>query len=277
LNDLVYEASDLAYSYPGGKRAIEGVSFSVREGERVAVLGANASGKSTLLHLLDGLYFAERGGIRAFGTVLTEESVETHPFFSEFRQKVGFLFQNSDAQLFCTTVEEELAFGPLQLRLPEADVEQRVNDTLRMFGIERLSDRSPQTLSGGEKKKVALATIIACAPRVILLDEPSAGLDPRTQQWLTEFMGVLNESGVTLITSSHDLSFVAEVSDRALILSEDHKLVYDGPVKDALTDLDLLLSVNLIHAHAHTHERTVHIHPHLHEAWHEHNHEYRLG
>ena len=141
---------------------------------------------------------------------------------------------------------------------------------LRVFDIQHLRDRSPQGLSGGEKKRVALASVIACAPKVILLDEPSAGLDPRTQQWLIEFMGLLHTSGVTLITSSHDLAFVAEVSDRALILSEDHRLIYDGPVREALADLDLLLSANLIHAHAHRHDGATHVHPHMHEALHEH-------
>jgi len=249
------------------------IDFSVKAGECVALLGANASGKSTLLHLLDGLYFPTQGSVAAFGRELTEESVETPPFSREFRQQVGFLFQNSDAQLFCTTVEDELAFGPLQLRLPAGEVETRVLDTLRLFGIEHLRARSPQTLSGGEKKKVALASIITCGPRVILADEPSAGLDPRTQAWLTEFVVLLKRSGVTLIAASHDLSFVAETADRALILSEDHRLVYDGTVRDALSDLDLLLSVNLIHAHAHLHDGTVHVHPHLHEAWHDHEHE----
>ncbi len=277
MSEVVFEVGGIAYSYPGGKPVLEDIGFTINRGESVAVLGANATGKSTLLHLLDGLYFAQKGQVKAFATALTEDSVETPPFSRQFRQKVGFLFQNSDAQLFCNTVEEELAFGPLQLRLPVAEVENRVDDVVRLFEIEHLRDRSPQTLSGGEKKRVALASIIACGPRVILLDEPSAGLDPRTQQWLTEFLGMLHESGVTLITSSHDLSFVAEISERALILSEDHKLVYDGAVREALADLDLLLSVNLIHAHVHKHNGRVHEHPHLHEAGHEHNHGDRLG
>ena len=272
MSDMIFKVENVGYRYPGGEAALMDIGFSVRAGESVAILGANASGKSTLLHLLDGLYFADYGRIEAFGTALTEQGVETSPFSREFRRKVGYLFQNSDAQLFCATVEEELAFGPLQLRLRRAEVEGRVNDTARMLGIEHLLERCPQSLSGGEKKKVALAGVISCGPSVILLDEPSAGLDPRTQQWLTEFMGALWQSGVTLITSSHDLSLVAEVSRRVLILSEDHRLIYDGPVADALADLDLLLSANLIHAHAHVHEGKVHVHPHLHEIWHRHEH-----
>jgi cobalt/nickel transport system ATP-binding protein len=260
------------YSYPGGPPVLHGINFSVQAGECLAILGANGSGKSTLLHLLDGLCFPTQGSVLAFGTELTEETVETPPFSREFRRQVGLLFQNADAQLFCDTVEDELAFGPLQLRLSAEQVDTRVLDVLRLFEIAHLRGRSPQTLSGGEKRKVALASIITCGPQVILADEPSAGLDPRTQQWLVEFLALLHRSGVTLIVSSNDLSFVAEVAGRALVLSEDHRLVYDGPLKQALSDLGLLLSVNLVHSHAHKHDGLVHGHPHLHEAWHEHGH-----
>ena len=269
---LIFEIKDVDYSYPGGRQVLDKVSFNVSAGERVALLGANASGKSTLLHLLNGLYFPDSGSVTAFGTVLTEETVETPPFSRRFRQQVGFLFQNPDAQLFSTTVEDELAFGPLQLRLNSADVEQRVSDTLSLFRIRHLRHRSPQTLSGGEKKKVALASLIACGPSVILLDEPSAGLDPRSQQWLMEFLNALGESGVTLIIAGHDLAFLAEVADRALILSEDHSLLCDVPIADALSDLDLLLAANLIHEHVHRHKDRIHEHPHLHYIWHDHDH-----
>ncbi|MHB0912922.1 MAG: energy-coupling factor ABC transporter ATP-binding protein [Armatimonadota bacterium] len=269
---MIFELQNVDYSYPGGAPILRDISFTVSCGESIALLGANASGKSTLLHIMDGLYFPTGGRVSAFGTALTEESVETPPFSRHFRQQVGFLFQNSDAQLFCSTIEEELAFAPLQLRLSESEVEKRVEETLRLFEIEHLRARSPQTLSGGEKKKVALAGLITCGPGVILLDEPSTGLDPRSQQWLMEFLKVLNESGVTLITASHDLGFVAEVSRRTLILSEDHALVHDGRTKDALADLDLLFAANLIHAHAHRHGEKIHQHPHLHETWHDHTH-----
>lgn len=273
MDNDIYRVDNLGYSYPGGRTVLDSVSFAVTAGESLSILGANASGKSTLLHILDGLYFPCSGQVKAFGTILTEENVETPPFSRYFRQNVGFLFQNSDAQLFCATVEEELAFGPLQLRLTPVDVERRVTDTLQMLQIEHLRGRSPGALSGGEKKKVALAAILACGPKVILLDEPSTGLDPRTQQWLVEFIGLLRASGITLITSSHDLSFVAEISERTLILSEEHLLIHDGPTQQALADLDMLLSANLIHAHSHKHNGRAHVHPHLHEAWHEHEHQ----
>ena len=268
----IFELKNVDYSYTDGLPVLSKITFNVSAGERIALLGTNASGKSTLLHLLNGLYFPDSGSVTAFGMTLSEEAVETPPFSRHFRQMVGFLFQDSDAQLFCTSVEEELAFGPLQLRLSRNDINARVNDTLGMFGIEHLRNRSPQTLSGGEKKKVALASLITCSPNVILLDEPSTGLDPKSQQWLMELLNALSESGVTLITASHDLSFVAEVADRALILSEDHRLICDRPLRDALYDLDLLLSANLIHAHAHCHGGKLHSHPHLHAALHNHQH-----
>ena len=273
MDDVIFEVERVEYTYPGGLPGVREVSFAVAAGESVALLGANASGKTTLLHLLDGLYFPTSGSITAFGAPLTEQTVETPPFSRFFRRQVGFLFQDADAQLFSATVEEELAFGPLQLRLPPAEVERRVSDTLELVGIEHLRARSPQRLSGGEKKKVALASLLTCGPRVLLLDEPSAGLDPRTQQWLIEFLGLLRCSGVTLIAASHDLGFVADTAERALVLSEDHRLVRDAPVREALADLDRLFSVNLVHAHVHVHAGGAHVHPHLHDAGHEHSHE----
>lgn len=274
INKEIYRIESISYRYNENcDFALNDISFNVSSGEQIAILGANASGKSTLMHLLNGLYFPEKGYIKAFGQTLTEESVETPPFSAEFRQKVGFLFQNSDAQLFNATVEEELAFGPLQLGLKRSEVKLRINEIMQLMEISHLADRSPNTLSSGEKKKVALAGLLTCAPHVILLDEPTAGLDPRTQQWLVEFMGALNSAGVTLITASHDLSFVAEISKRVLIISEDHRLVYDGTTHSALADLDMLLAVNLIHAHKHRHGNDEHTHPHLHQLLHNHEHD----
>jgi cobalt/nickel transport system ATP-binding protein len=246
LNKPVFKLENVCFEYAESVPALQGISLDVHEGESIALLGANASGKSTLLQLMDGLCFASSGSIKAFGTTLSEQSVEAPPFMHLFRQNVGFLFQNPDAQLFSSTVWEELAFGPVQMGLPKEDIERRVRDVLLMVGIEKLAKRAPQTLSGGEKKKVALASILTCAPKVILLDEPGAGLDPRTQEWLAEFILRLKASGVTLVLASHDLGLVAEVSDRTLVLSEDHRLLFDGSTLLALADQELLLSANLI-------------------------------
>lgn len=248
------------------------LTLDITRGESLVLLGANASGKSTLLQLLDGLRFATSGSLLAFGEPLTEAALERPNTSRSFRQRVGMMFQHADVQLFCATVEEELAFGPLQLRLPREEVRQRVEDMLHLLEIEKLRDRAPQTLSGGEKKRVALGGLLTASPQVLLLDEPTAGLDPRSQQWLLELLSELRSAGVTLITASHDLELAPEIADRAVILSEDHRLFADGSVSLVTGDLDLLLSANLIHAHAHAHGSYRHVHPHLHGHWHEHTH-----
>ncbi len=268
----IFVADQLSFAYPGHGPSLAGVSFAVAAGERVALLGANGSGKSTLLHLLDGLYFPDAGTLTAFGEALTEARVETPPFGPRFRASVGFLFQNSDAQLFCATVEEELAFAPLQLRWPREEIRRRTDDVLALLHILRLRGRAPQTLSTGEKKRVALAALLMTAPSVLLLDEPTAGLDPRSQALLLEMLDELHASGVTLITATHDLALLPHLADRALVLSEEHTLVADAPVDDVLHDVDLLLRVNLIHVHAHRHGDVVHVHPHQHVVAHEHGH-----
>ena len=262
------------FAYAGHDASVNDVSFAVEAGTRLALLGANGSGKSTLLHLLDGLYFPQAGAVTAFGQCLTEDALERPPFGPRFRKEVGFLFQHADAQLFCATVEEELAFAPLQLHWPKADIRQRIDDTLRLLEISHLRDRTPQNLSGGEKKRVALASLLIVNPSVLLLDEPTAGLDPRSQSMLLEILEQLHQqAGMTLITATHDLTLLPHLADRALVLSEDHRLVADGTAHDILHDTDLLLSVNLIHAHTHRHGEIVHRHPHHHITEHEHRHD----
>lgn len=267
-HEPVFAVRDVCFAYPGAGPALDGISLDIVRGESVALLGANASGKSTLLQLLDGLQFPQAGTIHAFGEPLTEAALERPPFAREFRRRVGMMFQSSDVQLFCATVEEELAFGPLQLRLPEEEVRQRIEDVLALLQIEHLRRRPPQALSGGEKKRVALGGLLTAGPQVLLLDEPTAALDPRSQQWVVELLGDLRAAGLTIVAATHDLTLAPEIADRAVILSEDHRILASGPVADILGNIDLLLDANLIHPHA-TH---LHIHPHLHDAWHSHPH-----
>lgn len=267
---MLYEVDRVSFGYPGQPACLEEVTFKIEAGERVALLGANGSGKSTLLHLLDALYFATSGTIRVRGQPITEEALERAPFGPRFRKEVGFLFQNSDAQLFCSTVEEELAFAPLQLRWPREEVRRRVEDTLGLLEIRHLRDRAPQSLSGGEKKRVALASILTPGPSVLLLDEPTTGLDPRSQSVLLELLHQLHEAGITLVTATHDLLHLPHLADRALVLSEQHRLVADGPTEEVLADTDLLLSVNLVHRFSHRHGSLVHSHPHPVVALHDH-------
>ena len=269
---MLFSVHNLSFAYPGHEQCLDGVSFDVRQGERLALIGANGSGKSTLLHLLDGLYFPNSGSITVMGEALTEEAVETPPFGPRFRKEVGFLFQNSDAQLFCPTVEEELAFAPLQLRWPSQEIDRRITDTLDMLEITNLRDRTPQALSSGQKKRVALASVLVAGPSVLLLDEPTAGLDPRSQSILLEILMGLHESGMTIITATHELALLDHLADRAIVLGEDHRIAADGPVHEILHNTDLLLSVNLIHAHAHSHGGAIHSHPHDHPVGHDHRH-----
>ncbi len=244
----VFFVDDVHFAYPGQEPSVNGVSFTVAPGERLALLGANGSGKSTLLHLLDGLYFPTAGAITAFDQRLSEDTLARSPFGPRFRQAVGFLFQNSDAQLFCATVQEELAFAPLQLRWPKATIQQRIEDTLQLMEITHLRHRAPLNLSGGEKKRVALASLLVVGPAVLLLDEPMTGLDPRSQAILLEILDELHRAGMTMITATHDLSLLPRLADRVLVLSEDHRLVADDAVNTILARTELLLAVNLIHA-----------------------------
>jgi cobalt/nickel transport system ATP-binding protein len=267
----LFELSEVSYRYPH-VQALAGISFQVSEGESLVILGANASGKSTLLHLMDGLIFPQQGLVRAFGQELSEELLASGEFARRFRRDVGLLFQSAEAQLFCPSVREEIAFGPLQLDLARAEVERRVEELSAALRLEGLADRAPHELSGGEQKKVALASVLASGPSVLLLDEPTGGLDPRSQRWLVELLKELRCAGKTLVTATHDLSVVEEIADEVLVLGEDGRLAGQGDPTDILDNTQLLLSANLIHEHVHTHADISHRHPHGHHLGHRHPH-----
>ena len=245
--DDVFVCDDVRYAYLDRYVALDGVSLTVRRGERVALLGANGCGKSTLLKLLDGLLFATSGTFTAFGQTITEDALEDEQMSRAFRQRVGFVFQNSDAQVFSPTVREEIAFGPLQLGLDRDDAAARVDDLLAYLDISDLADRAPFQLSGGQKKKVAIASVLVMSPEVLLFDEPTAALDPRSQQWLTDLIERLGASGRTIVHATHDLEALHVLADRCVVFSEDHRVVAAGTPDEILADRDLLLSVNLIH------------------------------
>jgi cobalt/nickel transport system ATP-binding protein len=249
----VFVLDDVSYSYLERYPALDGVSVEVRRGEKLALLGANGCGKSTLLKVLDGLVFPDSGTVRAFGRPLTEAALEDQQFNEGFRSRVGFVFQNADAQVFSPSVREEVAFGPLNLGLDAAEVELRVGDTLAMLGIEELAERAPYQLSGGEKKRVAIASVLVMSPEVILFDEPTAALDPRTQQWLVELIVQLNEGGRTIVLATHDLDLLDVLADRCIVMGEDHRTCAEGPTADVLADHDLLRAANLVHVHSHRH------------------------
>ena len=259
-----YVLRGVGHEYRAGGAALAGIDLTVLPGQHVAVVGANGSGKSTLLKMLDGLVFPTRGEILAFGAPLSEEALEDPAFRRDFRARVGFVFQDADVQLFCSDVADELAFGPLQLGLPEDEVRGRVADVAAHLRIEHLLDRAPYSLSGGEKKRVAIASIVTMQPRVLLLDEPTNALDPRSQVWLLDVLDDWKREGRTVVMATHDLSAAAEAADRIVVLSEDHAVVADGAPDDVLSRRELLLSVNLIHEHTHRHASTAHRHAHAH-------------
>jgi cobalt/nickel transport system ATP-binding protein len=239
----------LTYSYLDRYPALADVSFQVRRGEKVALLGANGCGKSTLLKVLDGLVFPTSGSYTAFGEAVTEDSLEDEQMSMGFRSRIGFVFQNSDAQVFSPSVREEVAFGPLQLGMSPAAAATRVDEVLAMLDIADLADRAPFQLSGGQKKRVAIATVLVMNPEVLLFDEPTAALDPRTQQWLTELIVELNDAGKTIVLATHDLDVLDRIASRCLVFAEDHRIVHEGSPEHVLADRDLLLAVNLIHEH----------------------------
>jgi len=244
---MLLECAGISYSYLERYPALIDVTLQVRHGERLALLGANGCGKSTLLKVLDGLIFPTSGTYTAFGEPVTEETLEDEQMVRGFRSRIGFVFQNSDAQVFSPSVREEVAFGPLQLGLDRAGVRTRTDDVLAMLGITDLADRAPFQLSGGQKKKVAIATVLSMNPEILLFDEPTATLDPRTQLWLTELIEQLSVVGKTIVLATHDLDSLGRLADRCLVFSEDHRIVADGPPPDILAQRDLLLQVNLIH------------------------------
>jgi len=187
---------------------------------------------------------------------VTEDALEDEQFNHAFRSRVGFIFQNSDAQVFSPTVREEIAFGPLNLGMPADQVADRVDDTLTMLDIADLADRAPYQLSAGQKKRVAIASVLVMNPEVLLFDEPTAALDPRTQQWLIELIVELNQNGKTIVLATHDLETIDVLADRCLVFDEDHRIAGGGTPHEILGDRDLMLSVNLIHERTHLH------HPH---------------
>ena len=244
----VFALHDVTYRYGLGQTALDGVTLAVPTGRRIAVLGANGSGKSTLLRLLDGLYFPERGSVAAFGEPLTEERLADERFAQDFRRRVALVFQNPDVQLFNPTVFDEIAFGPLQLRWPKDEIRRQVRAMLDLLEIAHLRDRAPHQLSGGEKKRVALASVLVLDPEVLLLDEPTAALDPRSQSQVVDLLIGWGDGAKTTITATHDLDIVTSIADWCLVFGEG-RLVAAGKPSAVLGDGELLWRTGLVHAY----------------------------
>ena len=252
----VFDVHNVSFAYDNGQAALENVDMTVRAGESLVILGANGSGKSTLLKLLDGLYYPTEGEIAAFGEPLTEARLRDDTFNFAFRRRVGLVFQDSDVQLFCPSVMDEVAFAPLQLGLPHDEVRLRVDEALQALRIEKLRDRAPHRLSGGEKRRVALASLLSLNPDVWLLDEPTIGLDPRSLSWLVDFILQLREQKKTVITATHDLAFAQKFATGIHVFDENHHLAASGKPEEILANHELLHHCNLSHFHV-THEASI--------------------
>lgn len=212
MNTLI-EFNNVTFAYPSGEPVLRSIDFKLCAGERISLLGANGVGKTTLLHLIVGLLRPQSGGIIAFGKARKEESD-----FHEVRARVGLLFQDPEDQLFCPTVGEDVAFGPLNLGKSRAEVERIVSSTLRLLGLSGYEHRITYQLSGGEKRLVSLASVLAMQPDILLLDEPTGGLDDKTTQRLIE---ILSGLPLTMIAISHDKDFLKAVTDKAMHLKDE--------------------------------------------------------
>ena len=254
------DVEHVRHAYETGGPVLEDVSFSIGAGEKVVLLGTNGCGKTTLLKILDGLLIPREGVYRYKGDSVDAGALRDKSFCRSFRKAVVLLFQNPDAMIFNPTVRDEIAFGLRQIG--RADVDGPVRRWADEFGLARHLDRPPFELSRGEKQKLCLAALLAIEPEVLLLDEPAANLDPRTTGWLVDYLQGIDAA--TLVTT-HNLSLAAELGERTIVLSEDHRLIYDGPIGPLLGDTEKLIEANLVHVHKHKHEGVEHKHYHTHD------------
>lgn len=223
MDETILSLNDVCFAYEGVV-ALRHITLDVHRGETIVLQGDNGCGKSTLLKLLNGLIFPEIGTYHFLGTEINQKSMKNTRFSKGFHQKIGFIFQDADVQLFCGSVEEEIQFGPLQMGLSEAEIRRRTEDMLNLLNIQHLRKRAPYHLSGGEKRKVAIACILSMNPDVLVLDEPLAGLDKRSQAWLIDFLRQLHQAGKTLIISTHNEELAKLLADRLVYMSDDHEI-----------------------------------------------------
>ena len=270
-NTPTFDLNEVTFDYEGIP-AIRNLSLHVEQGERIALLGANGSGKSTLLRILDGLYLPVSGSVKFRGEELSPAKLKSNGYALTFRRQVALVFQNPDVQLFNPTVFDEVAYGPLQLRWDKEQLIRRVEETLALMGVAHLKDRPPYRLSGGEKKRVALASVLVLDPEVLLLDEPTATLDPKSQSQIVDLIQQWKGTNKTVVTATHQLEIVEDIADRVFVL-EAGAVIAAGTPSEILSHEELLLRANLVHAHRHSHGGVVHSHPHLHSRLHdEHSH-----
>ncbi len=224
------EIKNLNYSYPDGKKALKDINIKIDDNETIGIVGANGAGKSTLIKTIVGIFLTDQGEIIVDGEKVTKKTLNS------IRKKVGVVFQNPDDQLFMNKVYDDIAFGPRNYKLTEEKVKEKVEKVMKELNIEKLKDRSPNNLSGGEKRKVAIATVLSMEPSIILFDEPTSFLDPKGKRILIETLKGIN---TTKIIATHDLDMVKDNCKRVIVLKEG-QVVADGKPKEILNNIEFM-------------------------------------
>lgn len=225
---------------------LEDINLTINKGEAIALIGPNGSGKTTLLKILNGILIPTKGKYILDEEEITKKKLADNLFSKKFHKKIGFIFQNSDVQLFCSDVYDEIAFGPMQMGLSEEEIDIRVNDCLKLLSIEKLRHKESYKLSGGEKKRVAIASVLALNPEVLVLDEPLNEIDPKGKKFIKELLVELNKSGKTIICSTHEFEYIKDVFNRAIVFSEEHKIIRDDTFNNVCSDKQFLEDNNII-------------------------------
>jgi len=255
-DEYIFHLRGVRYLYNKRQTALDGIDLDIHQGEQVVLLGANGSGKSTLLKLLDGIIGPSEGTMRALGSDVKAVAAGEDAF--RFHREVGLVFQDPDIQLFSATVFDDVAFGPLQLGLDTKEVKARCDEALDQMEITHLAKRAPFELSGGEKKRAAIASVLSLHPEVLLLDEPTASLDPRTKWVLVNLITRLGQTGKTIITATHELEIVPIIAQRVVVIGEERRILADGSPEEILNDHELLVKANLIHPQLHQYDGHMH-------------------
>lgn len=240
MTNIQLSTENLSFTYPDGTQALKNINIEIEKGEKVAIIGPNGAGKSTLFSHFNGLTEPTSGCVKIEDKPISFEKDE----LLKVRQKVGIVFQDPNDQLFAPTVKEDIAFGPMNLGLSYDEVEKRVEDALKMVGMENYEDKTPHHLSGGQQKRIAIAGIIAMKPELMILDEPTAGLDPDGVEKVLNILNQLNEEGITLIISSHDIDMISKYADKIFVLYNG-EIIESGNKNKIFSDMELLKKAHL--------------------------------
>ena len=240
MNEVHLSTKNLSYTYPDGTHALKNINMEIYKGQKVAIMGPNGAGKSTLFSHFNGLTEPTSGHVEVDGKAIKYD----RDTLLEVRQKVGIVFQDPNDQLFAPTVKEDVAFGPMNLGLDYEEVERRVDEALTMVGMEQYMDKTPHHLSGGQQKRVAIAGIIAMRPEIMILDEPTAGLDPEGVEKVLDILNNLNKEGMSIVISSHDIEMVNEFAEKIFVINEG-EILESGDKNEIFSNKELLKTAHL--------------------------------